>query len=61
MLLVAHELGKSLHEIEQMTSSEFHLHLSFMCMRAEREREEIEKAKSGGRGGNWKPVVSFKR
>jgi hypothetical protein len=55
MLEVAHALGKSLHEVEEFSNEEIHLHLGFLAVKAEEEKEAYERAKAGsGNGGKWK-------
>lgn len=60
MLVVAHELGQPLSVIEGMTTTELMLHVGYLNLRAEKEREAADRAEKS-QGGKFKPVVSFKR
>jgi hypothetical protein len=60
-LEVAHALGKSLTEVEQMGCSEFTLHLAFMGLKAEEERNAYEKAGAGQGKPKMQSVISFRR
>lgn len=58
---MAHELGKKLSEVEEMTPDELHLHLSFMGWRASEEKKAVDKAKRDQKGGGMTPLASFNR
>lgn len=58
LLALAHELGRTLGEVEQMTPDEIHLHLKYMEWRGKKEKDALDDAKSRQK---MKPVASFKR